>query len=47
MGVEKGSDDSLKPEQKEILDRLVRRFFFDGGLLGSFGGVADTYEYIG
>jgi len=31
MGAEKGSDDSLRPEQKEILDGLVRRFFFDGG----------------
>jgi hypothetical protein len=30
MGVEKGSDDSLRPEQKEILDGLVRRFFVDG-----------------
>jgi superfamily II DNA or RNA helicase len=30
MGVEKESDNSLKPEQKEILDRLVRRFFVDG-----------------
>jgi superfamily II DNA or RNA helicase len=30
MGVEKESDNSLKPEQKEILDRQVRRFFVDG-----------------
>jgi superfamily II DNA or RNA helicase len=30
MGVEKGSDDSLRPEQKEILDGLVKRFFVDG-----------------
>jgi superfamily II DNA or RNA helicase len=30
MGVEKGADDSLRPEQKEILDGLVRRFFVDG-----------------
>jgi superfamily II DNA or RNA helicase len=30
MGVEKGADDSLRPEQKEVLDGLVRRFFFDG-----------------
>jgi len=31
MSVEKGSDDNLRPEQKEILDDLVKRFFFDGG----------------
>jgi ERCC4-related helicase len=30
MGVEKGADDSLRSKQKEILDGLVRRFFFDG-----------------
>jgi superfamily II DNA or RNA helicase len=30
MGAEKGSDDSLRPEQKEILDGLVKRFFVDG-----------------
>ena len=30
MGVEEGADDSLRPEQKEILDSLVRRFFIDG-----------------
>jgi hypothetical protein len=30
MGVEKGADDSLRSEQKEILDGLVKRFFFDG-----------------
>jgi superfamily II DNA or RNA helicase len=29
MGIER-ADDSLRPEQKEILDGLVRRFFFDG-----------------
>jgi hypothetical protein len=30
MGVEKWSDDSMRPEQKEVLDSLVRRFFDDG-----------------
>jgi superfamily II DNA or RNA helicase len=30
MGIEDEADDSLRPEQKEILDRLVRRFFVDG-----------------
>jgi superfamily II DNA or RNA helicase len=30
MDVEKGSDDGLRPEQKEILDGLVKRFFVDG-----------------
>jgi Rad3-related DNA helicase len=30
MGVEKGADDGLRPEQKEILDGLVKRFFVDG-----------------
>jgi superfamily II DNA or RNA helicase len=30
MGVEERADDSLRPEQKEILDGLVRRFFVDG-----------------
>jgi ERCC4-related helicase len=30
MGVEKGADDSLRSEQKEILDGLVERFFVDG-----------------
>jgi superfamily II DNA or RNA helicase len=29
MGVE-GAGDGLRPEQKEILGRLVRRFFVDG-----------------
>jgi superfamily II DNA or RNA helicase len=30
MGIEEGANNSLRPEQKEILDRLVRRFFVDG-----------------
>ena len=30
MGVKNGSDYSLRPEQKEILDGLVRRFFVGG-----------------
>ena len=30
MGVEKGADDGLRPEQKEILDGLVGRFFVGG-----------------
>jgi superfamily II DNA or RNA helicase len=29
MGIEERTDDSLRPEQKEILDSLVRRFFVD------------------
>jgi len=31
MGTEEGTNDGLRPEQKEILDGLVSRFFFDGG----------------
>jgi superfamily II DNA or RNA helicase len=30
MGVEDEADDSLRPEQKEILDSLVKRFFVGG-----------------
>jgi superfamily II DNA or RNA helicase len=30
MDTEEGTNDSLRPEQKEILDGLVRRFFVDG-----------------
>jgi type I site-specific restriction endonuclease len=30
MGTEEGTNDGLRPEQKEILDGLVRRFFVDG-----------------
>jgi superfamily II DNA or RNA helicase len=30
MGVEEEANNSLRPEQKEILDSLVRRFFVDG-----------------
>jgi cell division ATPase FtsA len=30
MDIEKEANDGLRPEQKEILDRLVRRFFVDG-----------------
>jgi superfamily II DNA or RNA helicase len=30
MDIEKGANDGLRPEQKEVLDGLVRRFFFDG-----------------
>jgi type I site-specific restriction endonuclease len=30
MGTEEGTNDGLGPEQKEILDGLVRRFFVDG-----------------
>jgi type I site-specific restriction endonuclease len=29
MGTEEGTNDGLRPEQKEILDGLVRRFFVD------------------
>jgi type I site-specific restriction endonuclease len=29
MDTEEGTNDGLRPEQKEILDGLVRRFFFD------------------
>jgi hypothetical protein len=30
MDIEEGANDGLRPEQKEVLDGLVRRFFFDG-----------------
>jgi ERCC4-related helicase len=30
MDIEKGANDGLRPEQKEILDGLVKRFFVDG-----------------
>jgi type I site-specific restriction endonuclease len=30
MGTEEGTNEGLRPKQKEILDGLVRRFFFDG-----------------
>jgi superfamily II DNA or RNA helicase len=30
MDTEEGTNDGLRPEQKEILDGLVRRFFVDG-----------------
>jgi superfamily II DNA or RNA helicase len=30
MDTEEGTNDSLRPEQKEVLDGLVRRFFVDG-----------------
>jgi superfamily II DNA or RNA helicase len=30
MDTEEGTNDGLRPEQKEILDGLVKRFFFDG-----------------
>jgi replicative superfamily II helicase len=30
MCVERGADDGLRPEQKEILDGPVKRFFVDG-----------------
>ena len=30
MGVEEEANNSLRPEQKEVLDSLVKRFFFDG-----------------
>jgi type I site-specific restriction endonuclease len=30
MGTEEGTNDGLRPEQKKILDGLVRRFFVDG-----------------
>jgi type I site-specific restriction endonuclease len=45
MAVEKGSDDGLRPEQKEILDGLVKRFFVDGGrclLVETSTGVGKT-----
>jgi superfamily II DNA or RNA helicase len=31
MDIEKGANDGLRPEQKEVLDGLVKRFFVDGG----------------
>jgi hypothetical protein len=30
MDIEKGANDGLRPEQKEVLDSLVKRFFVDG-----------------
>jgi replicative superfamily II helicase len=30
MDIEEGANDGLRHEQKEVLDGLVRRFFFDG-----------------
>jgi superfamily II DNA or RNA helicase len=30
MDIEEGANDGLRPEQKEILDGLVKRFFVDG-----------------
>jgi superfamily II DNA or RNA helicase len=30
MDIEKGANDGLRPEQKEVLDGLVKRFFVDG-----------------
>jgi hypothetical protein len=30
MGIEEEANDSPRPEQKEVLDGLVRRFFVEG-----------------
>ena len=30
MDIEEGANDGLRPEQKEILDGLIKRFFVDG-----------------
>jgi superfamily II DNA or RNA helicase len=30
MDIEEGANDGLRPEQKEVLDGLVKRFFVDG-----------------
>jgi len=45
MGVEEEAGYSLRPEQKEALDSLVRRFFVDGGrclLVEASTGVGKT-----